>query len=241
MEYQQQESSISSGVKVGNLDSSGKAEFIRQTYVHVAFAVLAFVLVEMIFFQMESMINFGYWVLNSGRWTWLMVLGGFMFLSSIANNWARTATKNKQYLGLMLYVVLQAIIFIPMLILAIYHVPEKNILTEAAILTLALFGGLTAIALTTKKDFSFMRSGLMIGGMIALGLIVLGTIFGFSLGLWFSVLMVILMGAAILYQTSQLIHDYDNDQYVAASLGLFSSLMTMFWYILRILMSLSRD
>ena len=66
-------------------------------------------------------------------------------------------------------------------------------------------------------------------------------LFGFSLGLWFSVAMVGLAAGAILYQTSQMIHMYSTDQYVAASLGLFASFMLMLWYVLQILMSLSSD
>ncbi|MCB0458362.1 MAG: Bax inhibitor-1 family protein, partial [Flavobacteriaceae bacterium] len=67
------------------------------------------------------------------------------------------------------------------------------------------------------------------------GLIIAGTLFGFNLGLWFSVAMVLLASGSILYQTSNMVHKYTEDQYVAASLGLFASLMLLFWYILSIL------
>ncbi len=113
-----------------------------------------------------------------------------------------------------------------------------NILNQAAILTLSLFTGLSAIVFVTKKDFSFLKSALTIGFFIAIGLIVAGVIFGFNLGLWFSVGMIVLASGSILYQTSNMVHKYQEDQYVAASLGLFASLMLLFWYILRIL---SRD
>jgi FtsH-binding integral membrane protein len=110
-----------------------------------------------------------------------------------------------------------------------------EILNQAAILTLSLFSGLSAVVLLTKKDFSFLRSGLAIGFFIALGLIIAGTLFGFNLGLWFSAGMVVLASGSILYQTSNMVHKYSEDQYVAASLGLFASLMLLFWYILSIL------
>ena len=76
---------------------------------------------------------------------------------------------------------------------------------------------------------------LTIGFFIAIGLIVAGMIFGFNLGLWFSVGMVVLASGSILYQTSNMVHKYSEDQYVGASLGLFASLMLLFWYILSIL------
>jgi uncharacterized protein len=103
-----------------------------------------------------------------------------------------------------------------------------------------MFGGLTAIAVITRKDFSFLGSILTMGGFIALGLIACSAIFGFSLGLFFSVVMVVFASAAILYDTSNVLHHYNTNQHVAASLELFASVALLFWYILRIVMSLSR-
>ena len=108
---------------------------------------------------------------------------------------------------------------------------------QAGIITLSMFGGLTALVFMSGYDFSFMRTGIIIGGFISLGLIVGGAIFGFNLGLWFSVGMVVLASASILYQTSQIKDTYTTDQYVGAALQIFASVMLLFWYILRILMS----
>jgi FtsH-binding integral membrane protein len=71
-------------------------------------------------------------------------------------------------------------------------------------------------------------------------LIVASVIFGFNLGTWFSVGMVVLAGAAILYDTSNVLHHYSEDRYVAAALELFASVALMFWYVLRLFLS-SRD
>ena len=111
------------------------------------------------------------------------------------------------------------------------------VIMQAAALTISMFAGISAVAFTSKKDFSFLRNIIVIGGFVALGLIVAGAIFGFNLGLWFSVGMVILASATILYQTSKLKDGYTTNQYVGASLQLFASIMLLFWYILRILMS----
>ena len=89
----------------------------------------------------------------------------------------------------------------------------------------------------TRLDFSVLRSVLVIGGFIALGLIVAGAIFGFDLGLWFSLAMVALAAGGILYETYNIKNVYSTDQYVGAALQLFSSVMLLFWYILRILLS----
>lgn len=145
--------------------------------------------------------------------------------------------KNQQYIALLLYVIAEAFIFIPLIFIAMVTAGEGgySILNQAAIMTLSLFSGLSAIVLLTKKDFSFLRSILAMGFFVALGLIVAGVLFGFNLGLWFSVGMIILASGSILYQTSNMVHRYSEDQYVGASLGLFASLMLLFWYILSIL------
>ena len=108
---------------------------------------------------------------------------------------------------------------------------------SAAILTLVGFAGLTAVAFWTRKDFSFLGAVLRWAMIVALLAIVGAVVFGFELGTWFSVAMVGLAGVAILYDTSNVIHHYPEDRYVAAALELFASVALMFWYILRLLMS----
>jgi len=136
-----------------------------------------------------------------------------------------------------LYVIIEAIIFLPLIYIALIYA-GGDVIAQAAVITLAMFTGLTAVVFLTNKDFSFLRTALTVGGFVALGLIVAGAIFGFNLGLWFSVGMVILASGGILYQTSQLKDHFSTDQYVGAALQLFASIMLLFWYVLRILISL---
>jgi FtsH-binding integral membrane protein len=93
------------------------------------------------------------------------------------------------------------------------------------------------VAFFTRADFSFLRSFLMIGGFVAIGAIVCGLIFDFNLGVWFSAAMVLFASISILYNTSQVLHNYSTNQHVAAALSLFGSVAMLFWYILRIFMS----
>lgn len=221
---------------VSALSDDKRVAFYRKTYTHLAMAVLLFVIVEWMFFQIEPIVNFAFSMTQG--WRWLIMLGGFMLITNYAEKMAhKNHNINQQYLGLLLYVVAEAFIFIPLIGIAMMIAESggANILNQAAILTLSLFTGLSAIVLITKKDFSFLKSMLTIGFFIALGLIVAGLIFGFDLGLWFSVGMVVLASGSILYQTSNMVHKYSEDQYVGASLGLFASLMLLFWYILSIL------
>jgi len=215
-----------------------RADFIRKTYMHVALAVLGFIIVEALFLNTPFIVEIGL-KMTQGM-TWLLVLGGFMFVTNFATKWASTtADRSKQYAGLLLYIVAQAFIFVPLIYVAIAYTGDLSLINQAALMTLGLFIGLSAVVFMTKKDFSFLRNIITIGGFIALGLIAAGLLFGFSLGLWFSFAMVALAAGSILYQTSNIIHEYHKEQYVAASLGLFSSLMLMFWYILSIFMSSS--
>ena len=131
---------------------------------------------------------------------------------------------------------LESIIFLPLIYIALAYTGTE-VISQAAIVTLALFAGLTAVVFMTRLDFSFLRTVLVIGGFLSLGLIVAGALFGFELGLWFSVGMVVLAAGGILYQTYNIKNEYTTDQYVGAALLLFSSVMLLFWYILRILLS----
>lgn len=218
---------------------SERAAFIQKTYLHLAGAIGAFIVVEFLLFQSGIAAAFTSFVAGS-RFSWLLILGAFSLLGWMSRGLAAKADQvGTQYAGLGIYVVAQALIFAPMLYIAASF-SDNSVIPTAAILTLAMFGGLTAIAFTTRKDFSFLGGILKIGSFVALGLIICSTIFGFSLGLFFSVIMVAFASAAILYDTSKVMHHYSTRHHVAASLELFASVALLFWYILRIVMSLSR-
>ena len=167
------------------------------------------------------------------------MLGGFMFITNYAERMTmKTTDKNTQYLAFALYILAEAFIFVPLIYIAMFYMDSgTEMLNQAAIVTLGLFTGLSAVVLVTKKDFSFIKTGLTIGFFIAIGLILAGTLFGFTLGLWFSVAMCLLAGGSILYQTSNMVNKYTTDDYIPAALGLFASLMLLFWYVLSIFMS----
>jgi len=222
---------------IGSLSEIERAAFYRKTYTHVAGGVLVFILFEYLLLQSDTIVEF--MLSMTEGYKWLLMLGGFMFATNYAESMAlRTTDKNKQYLAYGIYIFFEALIFVPMLYIAMFYMESgKEILYQASIVTLALFTGLSAVVLMTKTDFSYLKTGLTIGFFIAIGLIIAGSIFGFNLGLWFSVGMCLLAGGSILYQTSNLVKNYGIEDYIPAALGLFASLMLLFWYILRIFMS----
>jgi FtsH-binding integral membrane protein len=223
-------------IEISEVSNDEKIAFYKKTYAHVAYGILAFVLVEYLFLSTPAIVKIAL-SLTGGK-MWLLMLGGFMVVTMFAERMANNATDiNKQYLGYFLYILAEAFIFVPILYIAMSMTDGGNLIKQAAVLTLALFTGLSGVVFFTKTDFSFLKNVIIIGGFLAIGLIIAGLLFGFDLGLWFSVGMVFLAAASILYQTSKLTQNYHQNQYVAAALSLFASLMLLFWYILRIFMS----
>ncbi len=226
---------------ISDSPESERAEFIRKTYWHLAGAIGLFIALEGLFISMGWGTS-ALALLGSSRYSWLIVMGAFMLVSWVAERWATNgSTKGMQYAGLLLYTVAEAVIFLPMIVLAVVITGDAGLILQAGLITLAMVIGISAVALTTRKDFSFLGGMLKIGGFIALGLIVASFILPISLGLWFSAAMIVFASGSILYNTSNLIHRYQPGQHVAASLSLFASVALLFWYVLRLLMSLNRS
>ena len=217
---------------VSSLSVEDRSNFIWKCYAHVVGAILAFAGIEAYFFQSGIAERIALPMLNN----WWMVLGAFILAGWGATHVAhRVESKNAQYAAFAAFIFIEALIFAPMLYIAASMRP--GMIDSAAGVTLLGTAGLIATAMITRKDFSFLRGMLVWGFMLALVAIVGSLIFGFELGTWFSVAMIGFAGAAVLYDTSNIMHHYPQDKYVAASMQLFASIAMMFWYILRLFMS----
>ena len=228
-----QSQTLPSYAPVSELSVDARSNFIWRTYGHVAAAILLFAGIETYLFSTGIALPMAQSMLQMN---WLLILGGFMVVSWLATHVAHSVeSKPLQYVALVGFVVAQAILFVPMLAIAMAKAP--GIIESAVGVTLLGTGGLTAVALITRKDFSFLRGILVWGGILALVGIVSAVIFGFQLGTWFSVAMIGFAGAAVLYDTSNILQHYPEDRYVGAALQLFASIALMFWYVLRLFMS----
>lgn len=215
-----------------------RASFIRKTYLLLAAAILAFIVVEGFLFASGAADMIASVIFGGGAIGWLLVLGMFMGVSFLANRWATSETsKITQYLGLGFFIVAEAVIFVPLIWMATYYSGDTDVLAKAGVVTIGLFLGITATVFITRSDFSFLGPILAIGGFAALGFIVASALFGFSLGNVFAFVMVAFAGTAILYETSNVLHRFNTNQHVAASLTLFASVALLFWYILTIFSS----
>ncbi len=225
------------GTVAAEASSGERLTFIRKTYLHLGGAVLAFIAIEAALLASplaEPIVR----TFLGGRLSWIVVLGAFMFVGWVAERWARSATSAAmQYLGLGLYVVAEAIIMVPLLFVAAHYAKDPNIIPTAGILTGLIFTGLTGTVVFTRHDFSWMRPALVVAGFAALGLIVVSTLFGFSLGMLFTSVMVVVAAGYILYYTSQVLHHYPIGAHVAAALALFAAVALLFWYLVQALMN----
>jgi uncharacterized protein len=213
-----------------------RARFIVRTYNHLFVSIVAFAALEVGLFKsgMAEVI-----ALAMARSSWLLILGGFMLVSWLASRWAhQSESLAMQYLGLAAMVVAQAIIFVPLLFVAEHY--AQGTIQSAGLVTMLGFAGLTTIAFVTRKDFSFLGALLRWVGLSVLVLIAASLLFGFTLGTLFSVGMVAFAGAAVLYDTSNVLHHFPEDRYVGAALQLFASVALMFWYVLRLFIAARR-
>lgn len=119
-------------------------------------------------------------------------------------------------------------------VIGIYMQIDARIPTYAMGTTALVFGGLSAYAMVTRKDFSFLGGFLMVGCLVVLAAII-GNIFLQLpiLSLMISSAAVLLCAAGMLYSTSQMIHDGEAN-YVVIAASLFGDIWVMFMHLMRL-------
>ena len=235
-------------VDVGSLEKLFRAEidprtqsrFLVRTYLNLTGAVLLFAAIELILFATVGAETFLDLLRAGGRATGLVYLalciGGPWSASKVLG---ANPSRPAQYGLLVFYACLYSVLFIPILTYASL-VCGTSVIYQAVGITGALFVLLSAAVFATRADFSFLRAGLVFFGLGAIVMIVASFIFGFELGAWFSVLMIGFACAYILHDTSRLIHECRPEDDVFAAVALFGSLMTLLFYVIRLLAALNR-
>ncbi len=220
---------------VASLAEDDRIAFMTRVYQHLALAIVAFIGFEFLLFST----GFAEWFYGKASGgAWLLVLGLFML-----GGWVTTQATmdldnpSRQYSGLFGQAAIYAVLFAPMLYWVFEVKDSPGEVWSAALITAVGFGGLSVTAWFTRRDLSFLRPIVMWGVMASMLLIVFAIIFGANLGTWFSVGMVALMGASILYNTQAIMRRYPPQAHIAAAVSLFGSVMIMFYYILRIVSS----
>ena len=238
---------------VAQAPASERAAFFRRTYGLVAIGFAAFAALLAIFFvgfDRQEGIAFA---LFSGLFSMMRSLGGWSILLVMLAFWGATtvaqslafnrASRSSQYAGLGLYVVLEALIFIPLIGYVILSTKgnASTVLVPAGIVTGGMIAGLTALVFMTNLDFSFLKVAIILGSFATLAIVLVAAIAGLSLGAWFSIAMIVLMATVILYQTNEIKNTLETDQHVAAAFILFSSFVTLLFYVIRFFAGGRRD
>jgi FtsH-binding integral membrane protein len=220
-------------IPVGVQSAEVRTAFMGRVYARLVAGIALFVLLEAYLFTSGLAVAITQFVIST---SWLVILGGFMIVSWLANFVALRATSPaSQWGGYALLVAANALIFAPMLVIAEVQVPG----TVAAAGQYAVGGFiiLSIIAHRSARDFTWLGASLRWFGVLALAAIVISVLTGASLGTWFSLAMIGLAGAAILYETQVILRETPPGRETVAAMALFSSLALLFWYVLRLLMS----
>ena len=226
---------------VSEAPASDRVAFFKRTYLHVAGAFAAFGALLYAFFVTDVarsiMQGFGSIMGSMGGFGILVVMlmfwGGTYVAQKMAEN---RASRPSQYLGLGLYVVLEAIIFVPLIVMVAIKTNGNpgEVLIPACAVTAALVVGLTVAVFTMGIDFSFLRVAIVIGSICALGIILVAAFTDSQLGNWFSIIMILLMATVILYQTQVIKDSCETDQHVLAAFILFSAFVPLLFYVIRL-------
>ena len=231
---------------VADAPAADRATFFRRTYGLVAVGFAAFAALLAIFFvgfDQRSGIAFalfaglGSMISSLGGWSILLVMLAFWGATTVAQSMAfNRASRGAQYAGLGLYVLLEALIFVPLIGYVILSTKgnASTVLVPAGIVTAGMIAGLTALVFMTNLDFSFLKVAIILGSFAALAIVLVAAIAGLSLGAWFSIAMIVLMATVILYQTNEIKNTMETDQHVAAAFVLFSSFVTLLFYVIRL-------
>lgn len=108
-------------------------------------------------------------------------------------------------------------------------------------MTAVTFVGLSAVALITRKDFSFLSNFIMAGAIVLILAMVVAMVFNISgLALAVSAGFVLFASAVILFETSQVIHG-GQDNYILATISLYVAIYNLFISLLSILGLTSSD
>ena len=238
---------------VADAPAADRAAFFRRTYGLVAIGFAAFAALLAIFFvgfDQRSGIAFavfaglGSMISSLGGWSILLVMLAFWGATTVAQSLAfNRSSRGTQYAGLGLYVILEALIFVPLIGYVIYSTKgnASTVLLPAGIVTAGMIAGLTALVFMTNLDFSFLKVAIILGSFAALAIVIVAAIAGLSLGAWFSIAMIVLMATVILYQTNEIKNTLETDQHVAAAFILFSSFVTLLFYVIRFFAGGRRD
>jgi uncharacterized protein len=219
---------------ISDRTAKSRKPFLQKVYLFLGIGLFLFSLAS-VFLQYtpipKSILS---WYVSSS-WAYLISLGLLFAFSYVSEVLARSENTVLQKVGLVAYAGIEALFFAPLFLIA--QSVSPLIIPISLGITLILFVLLSLVAVRYADTFRKWRMIFVYGGVITLAAVVLSIVFGFTLGIWFSYAMIVFIGGAILYETATVLKDYEDDQYIAAALMLLASIITLLWYVIRVVLS----
>jgi FtsH-binding integral membrane protein len=229
--------------------------FLRKVYTLFGGAMAVWMGTTMLVTFNETLLTKAIGLMSGGFLGFMLLMAAMFFLLRLTAN----AGTGISLLGLGLFGVLEGFLTAPLVYFALCQGNDQamfalqngelyggtlelgtGIVTQAFVLTVAVFGGLSAYAITTKRDFSWMRGALWMGffGLFAIG--IMAAFFGIGenivAGWGFPLAWVMLMGGFVLFDTQNIMKRYPEHMAAAAAATLLIDFIIMFKYILMIFM-----
>jgi FtsH-binding integral membrane protein len=246
-------------VPVAYTDTQTRLAFLRKVYAFLGGSIILWAGTALYAVTNETLLVAMLKFVGQNPLVLLLVIFGVMFL--LPRVVAKGAPFN--YIGLGAFGVIQGLLTAPLIFVALLGQADLEVqkstmeglsqgtlnsspvlaagaglLWTAFLLTACVFGGLSAYAITTKRDFSFLRGALWMGFWVLFGLGAL-SLFGVGGNLvmnWgFSLAWVLLMGGFVLFDTQRIMKTFPADQAPLAAAMLLANFVIMFKYILLLL------
>jgi len=240
---------------VYHADTGTRLAFLRKVYTLFSAAMVVWMGTTLLVTFNETLLEKALGLMGGGFLGFILLMGVMFLLLRLT----ATAGTGISLLGLGLFGVLEGFLTAPLVYIGLARGNEEamlalsqgaidtstltlgtGVVTQAFVLTCAVFGGLTVYALTTKRDFLWMRGALWMGFFALMAIVVL-SFFGIGENLvsgWgFSAAFVLLMGGFVLYDTQNIMKRYPEHMAAAAAATLLIDFIIMFKHILMLLMN----
>ncbi len=174
--------------------------------------------------------------LGQGAALVLMLIGfGLLFVVN------RTADSSKGILAIFAFTGVMGASIGPLLSFYLSMPGGPALVMQALGGTALVFFGLSAYALTTRKDFSFMAGFLTIGLLVAVVAMIANIFLAIpALSLTISAAVVLIMSGLILFDTSRIINGGETN-YIRATVSLYLNVYNLFIHLLHLLTAFSGD
>ena len=231
-----------------------RAAFIRSIYLHLALALLAFLVIEAVVVQLGILDMFRETGLGqiaesrrprlrlrlgSSRIGLMALIVAFMAVPAlIADSWGKSALPQAlHYAGLAVYLVIDALVLAPALLMLVW-IGSPQVLPAVALMTVFLMLGALAVVWLTDSDYAPVTIIFCLSGSVMLGMVATAMVLGASAGMLLFGLMQFYAVGALVVRTSQLMDEIEPQHYAGAALSLFASmplLLPMFFiYVIQI-------